>query len=96
MSPTIFLPCGWLAVSMGTAALLPVSVSWLEGGSPAIATSTVVAAAVALLVCGVTALAVGSGRKGRSELPTGVRVALIANVLGLSFLSLELSDRLVR
>jgi len=92
---TRFLLAGGLLVAMMGAALIPpVVVARLESGSLTTVGIGVVSLGCGLIACGVSAVLVGF--RQRRAMPSGVRAAVAATVLFLSFFALEFSDGLVR
>lgn len=90
------VPVGSSAALMGAAVLLPVLLDTVERGGPTGLGIGVAAAGCSLVVCGLTALAVGIRRRCATGMPSGARIAVAANILFLAFFALEFSDLLVR
>lgn len=91
-----FFAFGSLAILTAPALVFPVVVGWLEHGEvPGVGIGLGVVSC-ALLVLGVVAIWTGYRRRKGATMPSGVRAAITANILILSFFALELSDRLVR
>ena len=87
---------GTSAALMGAALIVPVAVHPLEGGGLTKVGIGVASAGCTLIVGGLTAVVVGLRKRRASSMPSGVRTAVAGNILFLTFLALELSDRLVR
>jgi hypothetical protein len=87
---------GSLAALMGAALILPVFVARLESGELTRVGIGVVSVGGIMIACGMTAVLMGLWQRRGSAMPSGVRIAVAANVLVLAFFALELSDRLVR
>jgi hypothetical protein len=81
---------------MGAALLLPVLVAHWEGRDLTRFAVGIISAGCLLMVCATGAVCVGWRRRRGSIMPSGVRVAVAANVVLLAFFALELSDRVVR
>lgn len=81
---------------VGVALIVPGIVGWLEKGTfqgPAIA---MIAVGGALVVAGLAAAVVGVTRWRELTMPTGVRIAVMANIVFLACFALEISDGLAR
>jgi hypothetical protein len=87
---------GWLLEVMGVAMLLPVLVEWLAYGVVRSAGVWMIASGSVLIGWGTATLVTGYQRQARLSLPRGVRAAVFANGVILTFCALEFSDRLVR
>jgi len=85
---------GWLAILSGVAFSLPVGKLQFEGRAFS-NTALAVLSVSALLIFAGMSLLVMSYRKIRAPLPSGARIAIVANALMISFCLLELGDRLV-
>ncbi|MBX6314847.1 MAG: hypothetical protein IRY99_18300 [Isosphaeraceae bacterium] len=84
-----------MAAMTGIALIVPVLVAQKETGRLTGLGISFVAAGCALIACGVAAVVAGFRRRPTS-MPSGVRAAVAAHILVLTFLALELSDRSVR
>jgi hypothetical protein len=80
---------------IGIALIVPVFAAWIERGGLTRIGIGFLTAGCGLIAGGVIALAVGF-RQNTASIPSGVRAAVAANGLVLTFLALELSDRSVR
>lgn len=90
------LACGCLTMFMGAALMPPVFFASLASDEPRALGIAIVAVGGVLIACGLAAVAWGARHRSGSGLPSGVRMAVAANVLFLAFFALELSDRLIR
>jgi hypothetical protein len=87
---------GWAASLMGATSILPVVVAALKRGGLTNLGIGVVSVGCSLIACGMTAVLLGFRQRRASGMPSGVRMAVAANIFFLAFFALELSDRLVR
>ena len=76
--------------------MLPVLVDALELGGPTTIVMGVGSVGLCFMACGLTAFVAGIQQRFATEMPSGTRMAVAANILFLAFFALELSDRLVR
>jgi len=86
---------GSASAMMGIALVVPIVASRLETGTLTGQGIGFLTAGCLLVASGVAAVAAGFRRRP-TGMPSGVRMAVAANVLILAFLALELSDRSVR
>jgi hypothetical protein len=84
-----------LVVLIGIALIVPVVAARLERGGLSAIGIGFLAAGCALIAAGLLGLAMGWRQRG-TNMPSGVRAAVMANGLILAFLAVELSDRSVR
>jgi hypothetical protein len=87
---------GSSAVFMGVGLAIPVNVAHAEMRSPTEFALALFLAAGMLGAAGITAVVAGLWQGGGPSMPSGVRAAVLANLVLLAFCALELSDRLVR
>jgi hypothetical protein len=87
---------GVLAVTMGTAWMFPAFAQWSERGALQANGQAVVALGLLFILAGAAALWRGFRKLALASIPVPVRIAIVCNILFLSFCALELSDGLVR
>ena len=80
---------------IGAALIPPVLVARVESDGLTRLGVGIVALGCGLIACGVTAVVVGFRKRLASGMPSGVRMAVVANILFLAFFALEWSDGLV-
>lgn len=87
---------GLSAALMGVGLAIPVIVAHAEMRSPTEFALALLLAAGMLGAAGITAVVAGLWQGSGPSMPSGVRAAVLANLVLLAFCALELSDRLVR
>ncbi|MBA4019399.1 MAG: hypothetical protein C0483_19710 [Pirellula sp.] len=86
---------GWLAILMGAALIPPVLLASAAGTAESSLGVAIVSVGGMLILGGIATVVWGGRHRSGSGLPSGVRMAIAANVLFLAFFALELSDRLI-
>lgn len=87
---------GLSAALVGVALIAPALVARFETGSSNQLSIAVVAVASVLLAGGLAAVVAGALRWRGLTMPTGVRIAIMANIIFLACFALEISDGLTR
>jgi len=93
--PQVLLAGGAALVLMSAASFIPIITDRVERGAFSRAGLTVAVVSLLLMAVGATSVIRGR-RRATSATPRPVRVAITVTALVLAFLTLELSDRLVR
>lgn len=93
--PRYLLACGWLALLMGAGLIPPVLIAAMRSDQPTSLGIAIASIGGLLIVLGIAAILRGARLSTGAALPSGVRMAIAANVLFLAFFALELSDRLI-